>query len=176
MSTPRQHESEGVPDLEELSVGECMDYLAGAQVGRVALVVNGHPAILPVNYILDGEQILYRTDEGTDLSKAGLTRVAFEVDHIDPTSRQGWSVLVQGRRTILATPSTGRRNGFVVGLQSRGRPESAIAGSLSDRPRSPAAGYVSNLSNSRWETKSPARFRRTAQRSHHLRTHCRMSW
>ena len=63
----------------------------------MALVVDGDPVIFPVNYILDGEQILYRTDDDTDLSKAGLTHVAFEVDHIDETSRQGWSVLVQGR-------------------------------------------------------------------------------
>ena len=34
MTTPEQPESEGVPGLEELSVGECMDYLAGAQVGQ----------------------------------------------------------------------------------------------------------------------------------------------
>jgi nitroimidazol reductase NimA-like FMN-containing flavoprotein (pyridoxamine 5'-phosphate oxidase superfamily) len=97
MTNEPQARNEGVPNLEELSVAECMDYLAGAQVGRVAVVVDGHPAIFPVNYILDGEQILYRTEEDTDLSKAGLTSVAFEIDHLDETSRQGWSVLVQGR-------------------------------------------------------------------------------
>ncbi len=97
MTNEPQSRNEGVPNLEELSVAECMDYLAGAQVGRVAVVVDGHPAIFPVNYILDGEQILYRTEEDTDLSKAGLTSVAFEIDHLDETSRQGWSVLVQGR-------------------------------------------------------------------------------
>ena len=59
--TTQPPRNEGVPGLEELSVGECMDYLAGSQVGRLALVVDGHPAIFPVNYVLDGEQILYRT-------------------------------------------------------------------------------------------------------------------
>ena len=102
MTTQPQPRNEGVPGLEELSVGECMDYLAGSQVGRVALVVDGHPAIFPVNYILDGEQILYRTHEDTDLSKAGLTRVAFEIDHLDERSRQGWSVLVQGQADDIA--------------------------------------------------------------------------
>jgi uncharacterized protein len=92
--TPR---NQGVPNLEELTEAECVDYLASSQVGRLALVIDGEPAIFPVNYILDGQQVLYRTQEDTDLSLAGLTRVAFEVDHIDPATHEGWSVLVQGR-------------------------------------------------------------------------------
>jgi uncharacterized protein len=89
--------NQGVPNLEELTEAECVDYLASSQVGRLALVIDGEPAIFPVNYILDGQQVLYRTQEDTDLSLAGLTRVAFEVDHIDPATHEGWSVLVQGR-------------------------------------------------------------------------------
>ena len=64
MTNEPQARKRGVPSLEELSVAECMDYLASAQVGRVAVVVDGHPAIFPVNYILDGDQILYRTRGG----------------------------------------------------------------------------------------------------------------
>ena len=90
-------DNDGVAQLEELSRAECMDYLAGAQVGRVAVVVDGYPAIFPVNFIIDGQEILFRTHEGTKLSEASLTRVAFEVDHVDTTTRQGWSVLVQGQ-------------------------------------------------------------------------------
>jgi uncharacterized protein len=101
MTTETQSYDEAVPSLEELSEAECMDYLAGAQVGRIALVIDGQPAIFPVNYIVDGEQVLYRTAEDSELSKAGLTQVAFEVDHIDPTTRQGWSVLIQGRADDL---------------------------------------------------------------------------
>ena len=88
---------DGVPNLEDLNRAECLDYLAGAQVGRVALVTDGYPAIFPVNYVIDGEQILFRTRDGAKLSEAGLHRVGFEVDHVDPTTREGWSVLIQGQ-------------------------------------------------------------------------------
>jgi nitroimidazol reductase NimA-like FMN-containing flavoprotein (pyridoxamine 5'-phosphate oxidase superfamily) len=102
MTTEIRPDNEGVASLEELTEAECMNYLAGAQVGRIALVIEDQPAIFPVNYILDGEEVLYRTGEESELSKAGLTHVAFEVDHIDPSTHQGWSVLVQGRADDLA--------------------------------------------------------------------------
>jgi hypothetical protein len=143
-----------------------MDYLVEVQVGRVAVIGDGHPAIFPVDGILDGDQILYRTDEDTD-SIAGLTSVAFEVDHIDGTSRQRWSVLVQraGRR-YWRRHLREVANGFVVGPWTLGRPESAIAGLLSDRPGSPAAGYASNLANSRRvESRGPIQSGRSAKLS-----------
>jgi nitroimidazol reductase NimA-like FMN-containing flavoprotein (pyridoxamine 5'-phosphate oxidase superfamily) len=48
-------DSEGVASMESLGRTECLNLLATAQVGRVALVVDGHPEILPVNYALDGD-------------------------------------------------------------------------------------------------------------------------
>lgn len=90
-------DSQGIPSLEELNNAECMNYLAEAHVGRVGLVVDDYPAIFPVNYTIDGDQVLFRTGETTKLTEASMARVAFEVDHVDPASRQGWSVLIQGR-------------------------------------------------------------------------------
>ena len=111
--------SEGVANLEDLTEAECLDYLAGAEVGRVALVVDGYPAIFPVNYVLDGEQVLFRTRDGAKLSDAGLNRVAFEVDHVDPATREGWSVLIQGQaddigNAIDATSQRLRRRTLVT--------------------------------------------------------------
>jgi nitroimidazol reductase NimA-like FMN-containing flavoprotein (pyridoxamine 5'-phosphate oxidase superfamily) len=122
--------ADAVPSLEPLGRAECLDLLSRAQVGRVAVVVDGHPEIFPVNYALDGDSVLFRTGEGTVLTHAGLTQVAFEVDHIDASTRSGWSVLVQGqaddigdaidatserlRRLALITWAPGRRDRWFV--------------------------------------------------------------
>jgi uncharacterized protein len=121
---------DAVASLETLGRAECLELLATAQVGRVALVVDGHPEIFPVNYALDGDSVLFRTAEGSVLTHAGLTQVAFEVDHVDTSNRSGWSVLVQGqaddiggaidatserlRRLALITWAPGRRDRWFV--------------------------------------------------------------
>src|SRR5260370_41372268 len=85
-----------VAALEVLARVDCMSLLATASVGRVGLLVGGRPEILPVNFALDGETVLFRTAEGTVLDQASLSVVAFEVDHLDEQNHSGWSVLVQG--------------------------------------------------------------------------------
>lgn len=94
--------SEGAAELEHLNRPECFNLLALAQVGRVGLIVDGQPEILPVNFALDGETILFRTSEGSVLNKASMADVAFEVDHLDETTRTGWSVLVKGHADDIA--------------------------------------------------------------------------
>lgn len=86
----------GEARLEEIDESECMKLLAGSSVGRVAVVSEGQPLIFPVNYVLDGRTIAFRTDPGTKLDAATLGRVAFEVDSVDHERREGWSVIVQG--------------------------------------------------------------------------------
>ena len=82
--------------LEELGPEECLALLAQEEVGRLAVVVDGRPVIFPVNYVLDGQLVVFRNDPGTKLTHAGLDPVCFEVDRIDPSRREGWSVVVQG--------------------------------------------------------------------------------
>ena len=89
--------------LEELDHAECMRLVAGQNVGRLAYVGRYDLTILPVNYRVAGGVILFRTAEdsrtGEDL-RTGIAnadyRVAFEVDQLDETAREGWSVLIQG--------------------------------------------------------------------------------
>ena len=85
-----------IASLEELERADCLELLATAAVGRVGLLVNGRPEVLPVNYALDGDTVVFRTAEGTVLNEASLSIVAFEVDHLDPADHSGWSVLLQG--------------------------------------------------------------------------------
>ena len=62
----------------------------------MATTVGGGPMILPVNYVMDGNTVAVRTDAGSGVDGSILGRVAFEVDHIDPESHEGWSVVVRG--------------------------------------------------------------------------------
>ncbi len=53
--------------------------------------------VLPVNFRLVGESVVFRTGIGTKLDAATENAVvAFEVDEMDPMMHTGWSVLVRG--------------------------------------------------------------------------------
>ncbi|MCL4423370.1 MAG: pyridoxamine 5'-phosphate oxidase family protein [Actinobacteria bacterium] len=82
--------------IEELDETECWALLGSQQVGRLAVSTEEGPAIFPVNYLTDGEAIVFRTDPGTKLLNASLSRVAFEVDKIDEERMEGVSVVVEG--------------------------------------------------------------------------------
>jgi nitroimidazol reductase NimA-like FMN-containing flavoprotein (pyridoxamine 5'-phosphate oxidase superfamily) len=88
---------------EELSVGECLGLLAAQNFGRIAVIMDGHPIVFPVNYALDGDTVVFRTAPGTKLSGAALGHVAFEIDDVDQPSRTGWSVIVKGVGNEITT-------------------------------------------------------------------------
>jgi nitroimidazol reductase NimA-like FMN-containing flavoprotein (pyridoxamine 5'-phosphate oxidase superfamily) len=83
-------------EIEVLTREECLRLLAAEEVGRIAVVLGRQPLIMPVNFVLERDTIVLRTDPGTKLATASFERVAFEVDHIDRQRQVGWSVLVQG--------------------------------------------------------------------------------
>lgn len=91
--------------LEAIERHECMALLRHAYVGRVAVVVDGEPLVLPVNFVVDDDTIVFRTAEGTKFDACvHNARVAFEVDQIDIRSHAGWSVLVRGRAQEITDP------------------------------------------------------------------------
>jgi uncharacterized protein len=83
-------------EYEVLSEPECRDLLAHADVGRVAFVDGEFPVVLPVNYLLDDDVILIRSDVGAKNDRIPRNAVAFEVDAFERWNHSGWSVLVQG--------------------------------------------------------------------------------
>jgi nitroimidazol reductase NimA-like FMN-containing flavoprotein (pyridoxamine 5'-phosphate oxidase superfamily) len=98
------------PGTEDLPVEECLELLGAATLGRVAVRLGDAPAILPVNYALLDDEVVFRTDPGTKLTAALMgVRVAFEVDAADPDARNGWSVLVVGYAEEIRDRSTLRR-------------------------------------------------------------------
>ena len=84
--------------IEVLSTDDCQALLESQQVGRLAVISNQEPQIFPVNYAMDGPNVLIRTAGGTKLDGSlRATRVAFEIDGIDEQTAAGWSVVVRGR-------------------------------------------------------------------------------
>jgi uncharacterized protein len=94
--------------LEPLSQETCLRLLRERTVGRIALVIDADPIILPVNYRLveppSGPLLAVRTRPGNVIEQAP-TNVAFEIDSIDPIHHTGWSVLVRGE-LLHATPTS----------------------------------------------------------------------
>lgn len=89
--------------LEILDREDCLRLLAGAHIGRLALSIDALPVILPVNFVVHDEKVVFRTAPGTKLSVAVRSAVvAFEADAIDPLRHEGWSVLVTGRAREVA--------------------------------------------------------------------------
>lgn len=88
--------------LEMLDREECLRLLTEVQVGRVGITTEAMPVVLPVNFVLDGERIVFSSTPGTKLYVAATgAQVAFEADEVDAGSRRGWSVCVTGPATVV---------------------------------------------------------------------------
>ena len=91
--------------LEALSPTECTARLAAGCIGRVGLIAEGCPHVLPVNYTADATgEILYRTARESLLATVGGRSVVFEVDGFDESTRTGWSVCVHGEAREVLMP------------------------------------------------------------------------
>ena len=86
-------------EINDLSADRCRALLGQHHFGRLAYLDTAgvFPLILPVNYVLLGNEVVVRTDPGSKL-RAALHHapVAFEVDGFDLQREVGWSVLVRG--------------------------------------------------------------------------------
>ena len=86
----------------ELTEEECRDLLSRHVVGRVALSTPGGPRIVPVNYALYDNSIVFRTAPYSELGTYGWdAELAFEIDHIDEEKHSGWSVVALGRGSLI---------------------------------------------------------------------------
>jgi nitroimidazol reductase NimA-like FMN-containing flavoprotein (pyridoxamine 5'-phosphate oxidase superfamily) len=93
--------------IEVLDYAECLRLLASKTVGRIGFAIWGGPEILPVNYVLDGDAVVFATGAGSKLSAVVRSPVVFEVDDTDEHAHAGWSVVVHGH----AQEVTGADNG-----------------------------------------------------------------
>jgi nitroimidazol reductase NimA-like FMN-containing flavoprotein (pyridoxamine 5'-phosphate oxidase superfamily) len=98
--------------LQEIPVIGCQRHLAQEVFGRVAVLVDGRPQIFPVNYAMDHENVIFRTDRGTKLHAIDdVGSVAFEIDGVDLERETGWSVQVIGQAQWVKDPEQLRRLG-----------------------------------------------------------------
>jgi hypothetical protein len=106
--------------LDEISLEECQSLLRSSQVGRIAVVIDEFPVVLPVNYRIvetTGREtsartwVALRTRPGNVIDRAPMN-VAFEIDGIDPRKREGWSVLVRGTLHHVDPDAAGYRDRF----------------------------------------------------------------
>ena len=88
--------------LQVLTDDECWERLRGEELGRLVTHVGDVLDIFPVNFVLDGESVVFRTAEGSKLFELTVNdEVLFEVD--DHTATDAWSVVVRGHARRLDT-------------------------------------------------------------------------
>ncbi len=91
------HRLDDLTVLEELDPAECERLVGTQSIGRVAFVVDGEPAIAPVNFTMVGDLVVFRTALGSAFDRLVRgSEVAFEVDNADPAYHSGWSVIGRG--------------------------------------------------------------------------------
>jgi hypothetical protein len=83
--------------LEILHLGDMFRLLATVPVGRVGFMADDEVAVLPVRFLVDGQDVVFRTYLGSKLSTMEVGHYAcFEVDSYDAATRTGWSVVARG--------------------------------------------------------------------------------
>ncbi|PRX48359.1 nitroimidazol reductase NimA-like FMN-containing flavoprotein (pyridoxamine 5'-phosphate oxidase superfamily) [Prauserella shujinwangii] len=93
-------------DIEELAEADCLELLRAEPVGRLVFTERALPAIRPVNFVLDGHDVVVRSAPGSWADRLGGSIVAFEVDRIDPATHTGWSVVVLGKVATVTDVDT----------------------------------------------------------------------
>jgi nitroimidazol reductase NimA-like FMN-containing flavoprotein (pyridoxamine 5'-phosphate oxidase superfamily) len=85
-----------------LSEGDALALLATVPVGRLVYSDRALPFVTPVNFILDGADVVIRAGRRSPLAThAPGNVVAFEADEINAVDRSGWSVVVTGRVQLI---------------------------------------------------------------------------
>jgi nitroimidazol reductase NimA-like FMN-containing flavoprotein (pyridoxamine 5'-phosphate oxidase superfamily) len=88
--------------LQVMPEEECRELLGTAKVGRISVTSDALPIIAPVNYVVDGNSIVFRTRrDGMLASACADTVIAFEIDELAPDGSGGWSVNIVGIATLL---------------------------------------------------------------------------
>lgn len=91
--------------MTELTLDDCLELLRTHEAGRIALTTPAGLRIFPVNYALHGDAVVFRTlPYGEIANNAQDAEVAFQIDHLDPVTRHGWSVLAVGKAHRVTDP------------------------------------------------------------------------
>lgn len=87
-------------NVVELSEDASWERLASGEVGRLVTHVKDVLDIFPVNYVVDGRTVVFRTAGGTKLAELTVNHeVLFEID--GHNEDEAWSVVLRGRAQRL---------------------------------------------------------------------------
>lgn len=90
--------------VRNLNEQESRDRLKKATLGRIVVRRSDDIDIFPVNYVLDEENLYFRTAEGNKLFTINLNHdVLFEVDEVK--DGVAWSVVIRGSADLVQDPS-----------------------------------------------------------------------
>jgi uncharacterized protein len=101
--------------METIDPAGCARLLAAVDVGRLAVVVDGNPHIVVLNYLLHDGALLFRTRADAAVAEitadGAVVDAEFEVDSAFPVAQSGWSVIATGtlRRETDARRMTAAR-------------------------------------------------------------------
>jgi nitroimidazol reductase NimA-like FMN-containing flavoprotein (pyridoxamine 5'-phosphate oxidase superfamily) len=89
-------------DAYSLEHDECLRLLKSGIIGRVAVTTPEGPHIVPVNYSMVNDLLVFRTTPYSVLGTYGRgAQMAFEIDNIDFEYHTGWSVVARGRGEVI---------------------------------------------------------------------------
>ena len=91
--------------LQVLDDTDCRRLLGSQGVGRLGFSDGALPAIVPVSYFVQGDDVLIPADQRSPVVAAVRRAVVvFEVGTLDPVSRSGWSVSAVGPSRVVTDP------------------------------------------------------------------------
>ena len=89
--------------LRDISVDECLELAGSRPVGRISYCTEHGPVTLPLNHVVNGQDVMFRTTPHSDLGQRlhSGPEVCYEVYDFDEFFESGWSVLFRGRVSVI---------------------------------------------------------------------------
>jgi hypothetical protein len=92
------------PSLEILTREQCQAHLGAGGVGRIVFSMSRGPVALPVNFEFTDGDVVVSTDVDKATLLESLPAIGFEIDRVDESLSEGWSVLVTGTARRVDDP------------------------------------------------------------------------
>jgi len=92
------------PELRELTAQQCEAHLRAGGIGRVVLLTGRGPVAHPLNFVASEGDVIVSTTVAHAAKLEAQPRVSFEIDRVDVSMAEGWSVLVTGPARRIDDP------------------------------------------------------------------------
>jgi transcriptional regulator with XRE-family HTH domain len=92
------------PELRELSRAQCQAHLRAGGVGRVVFQTRRGPVAHPLNFVVSDDDVVVSTTVEKAEALEEQERVGFQIDRVDESMSEGWSVLLTGAARRVDDP------------------------------------------------------------------------